>query len=515
MRTDADLPATILSVPEALAFRAERTPDAIALLAPEWQPTTYRELGAAVERLATELRGRGLGRRDAIALLLPEGPELCLALLAAIAAGIAVPVVWPHPKTELRRALANRRVRAVLVAATLPSPLPALADRGPPVITFSSGPSGRVGDFTLDGPGWTEPVPATLPAGDDIAVILHSSGTTGPPKLVPLLHRTLVATSRAVAETRSITAVDRCLVLARVAYTQGLLNLMTTIVAGAAFVCVSKSDSTALAAWVNACRPTYISTTPAVLRTLAADRGELRDALREAALRCITSTAGPLSAGELQHLESTLGAAILNIYGMTEMALIAGESFPALDRVPGAVGPARCEIRIVDEEGRDLGPGASGEIVIRGERVFPGYLDDPAANAAAFLPGGWFRTGDVGFLDAAGRLYLSGRLGEVINRGGEKIAPRDVDDALVTHPAVADAAAFAVPDSRLGEDIVAAVVFRPGMKVSARALRRWLLQRLAPHQTPRRIWEVARLPRTATGKVQRGELVRRWHEVHG
>jgi acyl-CoA synthetase (AMP-forming)/AMP-acid ligase II len=159
-----------------------------------------------------------------------------------------------------------------------------------------------------------------------------------------------------------------------------------------------------------------------------------------------------------------------------------------------------------------VGARETGQIVVRGPTLFPGYLDDDEANAAAFLPGGWFRTGDLGFLDDNGYLHLTGRLSEIINRGGEKIVPREVDDVLLSHPAVAEAEVFGVPDARLGEDVVAAVVLKPGMSAKAWELRDWMLDRLAPFKVPRRIWHVASLPRTSTGKVQRGELARRGHE---
>jgi acyl-CoA synthetase (AMP-forming)/AMP-acid ligase II len=186
---------------------------------------------------------------------------------------------------------------------------------------------------------------------------------------------------------------------------------------------------------------------------------------------------------------------------------------PAEHRVGSCGRPLAAAIRILDEEGRDVSPGSVGEIVIRGPTLFPGYLDDPAANATAFLPDGWFRTGDIGRVDQEGFLYLAGRVKEQINRGGEKIAPIEVDRALTQNPAVAAAAVFAVPDDRLGEDIVAAVVLRPGVTASQRELRRWMLDRLSAFKVPRRIWFVDALPRTGTGKVQRGELARRWHEA--
>ncbi len=512
MNVDRGPPDTVQTVPDALAFWAERTPDAIAILAPGRPAATYRELHVAVDRLAAELRARGLGRQDGIAVVFPEGPDLCLALLAAVSVGIAVPLAWPTVEAEYRRILVQRRVRAVLADAAIPAAAVAPDDRELTTITVASGSPGRMGDLRVAGRPRGEPTPASLPQPDDIAVILHSSGTTGRSKVVPRLHRNSAATCRAIIAARAITPADRCLSLSPTAYSQGLIILMTAVFSGSSFISVPGPDLEAMPLWLQTYRPTYISTTPAVLRTLAGAGDALAAAFRRARLRSILSSTGPLSSDELSRLEAALGAPILNTYGMSEASFIAGEPFPDIHRVPGSVGLAQCEVRIIDERGETLARGQTGEIVIRGPRVFPGYLDDPDANAAVFLPGGWFRTGDLGFLDAAGYLHLTDRLGEVINRGGEKIAPAEVDGVLQSHPAVAEAAVFAVPDTRLGEDIVAAVVFKVGEAVTAREVRHWLLQRLPPSRSPRRIWVVERLPRTPTGKVQRGELARRWSD---
>jgi acyl-CoA synthetase (AMP-forming)/AMP-acid ligase II len=197
---------------------------------------------------------------------------------------------------------------------------------------------------------------------------------------------------------------------------------------------------------------------------------------------------------------------------MSEVSWIAGERCAGYHRVPGAVGIPFCEIRTMDERGVPLGQHESGEIIVRGPFVFPGYLDDPTATAAAFLPDGWFRTGDIGFVDAAGYLHLTGRLGETINRGGEKIVPDEVDAALGSHPAIVEAAVFAVPDALLGEDLVAAVVLEHEETIERKAIHAWLLDRLPLFKVPRRIWLVEELPRTPTGKVRRSELARRWSE---
>jgi acyl-CoA synthetase (AMP-forming)/AMP-acid ligase II len=504
----------IESIPEALGFWAAATPDAIALIEPGLPPVTYRELHEAVEQLAAALRARGLGGRDGLALLFPDGLELYLALLAAISAGIAVPLAWPNPESEYRQVLANRRVKAVLTSAEIPLALTHL-----PTITLAAGPSGRIGDFHLAGPGWGEPAAASLPGPSDIALILHSSGTTGRPKLIPRLHRNIVANCRAVTRVRAATAADRCLSIARATYSQGFNVLMFTLFSGASLVRGSGLDMDALPQWVRTYEPTYISTTPAVLRLLSEQYGELREAFRQSPLTRIHSSAGALSPGDLERIEEALGVPILNGYGMSEASGIAGEPYPRMHRVPGAVGPPWCDLTVLSEEDVPLGSGEVGQIVVRGPTVFPGYLDDAAANAATFLPGGWFCTGDLGFLDDGGYVHLTGRLTEVINRGGEKIVPREVDDVLMDHSAVAEAAIFGVPDARLGEDAVAAVVVNlhlpQGHNVTALSLREWMLDRLAAYKVPRRIWLVDRLPRTPTGKVRRGELARLWSEEQG
>jgi acyl-CoA synthetase (AMP-forming)/AMP-acid ligase II len=501
------LPRTVQSVPDALAFWAAQTPDAVALLSPGREPATYQELQEAVRRLAGRLRTHGLHRQDGIALVLPEGPDLCVMLLATIAAGIAVPLAWPNPEAVHARILANPRVRAVVVSAEVDASRSERLDHARPMLTATRGPSGRIGDLHLDGDAWGAAVLASQPAPEDIAVILHSSGTTGPPKLVPRTHRNLVLTSHTSIDTRGITSADRCLCLSRAAYAQGMNALMTTIVSGSSLLSVPGPDMSVLPGWLQDYRPTYLSTTPAILRTLAESHGPL-----PAPLRLINSSAGALTTNEVDQLEAVLGVPLLNAYAMSEVSWIAGERFAGYHRVPGAVGIPFCEIRTVDERGVPLGQYESGEIIVRGPFVFPGYLDDPTATAAAFLPDGWFRTGDIGFVDAAGYLHLTGRLGETINRGGEKIVPDEVDAALGSHPAIVEAAVFAVPDALLGEDLVAAVVLEHEETIERKAIHAWLLDRLPLFKVPRRIWRVEELPRTPTGKVRRSELARRWSE---
>ena len=505
----------IPTLSHALSAWARATPDATALLSPGREPTTWRQLHDAVAHLAARLRALDLGTGDGIALLFPEGPDYCLALLAALSVGVAIPLTWPSPHEEYQQLLASGRVRAVLGAADMAWADLGLAEAGVSSLAMAADTSGRLQPVHAVTPRRRDRAPTLAPLPDNTALILRSSGTTGRPKLVPVTHRGIVSACRVMIATRGITPADRCMGLVKGTYSQGFHALAIPIVAGAAFISIPGLDFDRLPNWLRAFEPTYLSTTPAILRLLATEREAVQSALRDAPLRCFNCTAGSMAAGEIDALQSRFDAPILNLYGMTEATAIACESLTGFTRVPGSVGVPWCDLRIVDAALQPLPPTEVGEILVRGPRVVAGYLDDAEATAAAFLPGGWFRTGDIGRLDQDGYLHLTGRLGEVINRGGEKIAPREVDEAFLGHPAVADAAVFAVTDERLGEDIVAAVVLRKDMTVSPRGLRTWLRTRLAQFKVPRRIWLVDELPRTPTGKVQRGELARRWVEEQG
>jgi oxalate---CoA ligase len=508
---DPKLPASIQSVPEALAFWAEQAPEYTALLSPGRAPVTYRELHDRAARIAGTLRRLGLGRRHAIAVVFPDGLELCVALLAAMTVGGATPLAWPGSEPDSRRVLSRCRVRAVVAAAEAAGAMQSVVGPAPPVVTGDETLSGPLGDRPSRGDDLPGPDPSFPESIADVAVILKSAGTTGRPKLIPRTHRNIASFCHEFIEARALTPADRGLSLARTVSSQGLHTLATTIFAGSSLIVVPAYDQRALPGWLRTHSPTYLSAPPAILRAIAAEPM----VLREAALRCVFATSAPLPFEEAERMETAIGAPILNMYGLTETTGIAAERFPRGRRVPGSVGPAWSDVRVISESGEYIGPNEAGEIVVRGPRVSPGYLDDPALNAAAFVDGEWLRTGDLGFVDESGYVHLRGRGGEIVNRGGEKIDPGEVDAVLLACQAVADAAAFAVPDSLLGEDIVAAVVPAPGAKVTARQLRSWLLDRLVPSQSPRRIWFVAEIPRTANGKPQRGELARRWGAAHG
>jgi acyl-CoA synthetase (AMP-forming)/AMP-acid ligase II len=354
-------------------------------------------------------------------------------------------------------------------------------------------------------------VPAVDP--DCTAVILHTSGTTGLPKRAPRSHRALLVGSRAAVTRTGLTADDVLLLFAGLANISGLGNLLNAVLSGGSCIAASGLDPAAFPRWLEDLQPTWTFATPTHLRFILDTAPPGRDPVagERSRLRLVRAGTQQLPPQTRIWAERSLRAPILDTYGMSEAHSIAASGPSAEERREGSVGKLlQISLRIRDECGVDLPVDVAGAIEVRGPTVMAGYLDDSEANAEAFTADGWFRTGDVGYLDEDGFLFLSGRAKEQINRGGEQIALAEIDRVLLDHSAVAEAAAFAVPDALLGEDVVAAVVLRPETTATARDMRRFLHDRLAPSRAPRRIWFVETLPRTPTGKPQRAVLSERF-----
>ena len=361
----------------------------------------------------------------------------------------------------------------------------------------------------LEGRPVTEPVRLTHPAPTDVAVLRQTSGTTGRPKRVARTHGDLIGFGRDQHAKFGLGPGDHAPAIAPITATLGQTVLAHAAVTGAALVCPRSPDVADVWDAIVQERATWLSVSAGFLELLAGFLEHRPGEPEVLPLRFVQVTAAPISPAVGEALAERLGALILPRYSSSEAGGIALTLPPPAPSRPGSAGQPIQEVRIVAEDGRPPGAGETDEIWVRGPRVVPGYLDDPAATAAAFLPDGWYRTGD-GRLDEDGFLFVTGRLDELINRGGDKIVPVEVDAVLLAHPAVREAAAFAVPDARLGEDIAAAVVLELGEAVSPRELRHWMLGRLTPHKAPRRIWFVDGLPLTVSGKVQRGVLAERF-----
>jgi acyl-CoA synthetase (AMP-forming)/AMP-acid ligase II/acyl carrier protein len=342
-------------------------------------------------------------------------------------------------------------------------------------------------------------------AGDDVALVLHTSGTTSKPKLVPLTHRNLLSSAQHIARTLALTPTDRCLNVMPLFHIHGLVGvLLSSLAAGASVACPPRFEATRFFGWLEEFQPTWYSAVPTIHAAILGEAMGNGALTKAHSLRFVRSSSAALPPATMTELERVFGVPAIESYGMTEAAhQMASNPLPPGTRKLGSVGRAAGpEIAILDSDGQLVATGATGEIAIRGPNVTPGYDQNPAANAAAFTDG-WFRTGDQGRMDADSYVFVTGRLKEIINRGGEKISPREVDEALLEQPGVAQAVAFALRHATLGEELAAAVVAKPGATLDEFELREALAARFPRFKVPSRIVIVREIPKGPTGKVQR------------
>lgn len=463
--------------------------------------------GALYEQLTTtvaHLQQLGIGRNDRVALVLPNGPAMAMAFLSVAACATCAPLNPTYRSAEFAFYLADLDAKAVIVAEAVDSPVRAIAmELKIPLIELTADAT-TAGLFTLTGNG-AEIISPGFAQEEDIALILHTSGTTARPKMVPLTQRNLLRSAATIAATLALTPNDRVLNIMPLFHIHGLVAaLLAPLISGGSVICTPGFDGTNFFSWVDQGKPTWYTAVPTMHQIILYRAATEADSRNADHLRFVRSSSAPLPPTLLASLEQTFHVPVIEAYGMTEAAhQMASNPLPPQMRKPGSVGiAAGPEVAIMGEEDAVLLPaGAIGEVVVRGANVTAGYLNDAAANAKAFV-NGWFRTGDQGYLDKDGYLFLTGRLKELINRGGEKIAPREVDELLLTHPAVAQAVTFAMPDEKLGEEVAAAVVLRD-KRVTEGELRQFVASHLADFKTPRRVLLLDEIPKSATGKVQR------------
>jgi acyl-CoA synthetase (AMP-forming)/AMP-acid ligase II len=474
--------------------------DNLALVVPDGPRLTYGQLRAVVHETADAFARLGLGRGDRIALVLPNGAEVVVTFLAAALAGTAAPLNPSYTEDEFRFAFEDTGARALVVPPGGAEAARRALPEGAVLIEAAFDPSGRLRleSAAPSQPGRT----ASEPSPDDVALVLHTSGTTSRPKRVPLRHRNLAASVDNIIRTYALSPADVSLCVMPLFHVHGLVaSTLSTFGSGGTVVVPTRFNPLGFWPIAKAHRATWYSAVPTIHQLLLARAGSERPAGSER-LRFIRSCSSALSPTTMQELEARFGAPVLEAYGMTEAAhQMASNPLPPEPRLPGSVGRGTgVRIAIMDEAGTFLPPGVHGEVVIQGPNVIDGYENNPEANAAAFTRG-WFRTGDQGTLDEIGYLRLVGRIKELINRGGEKISPREIDEVLLQHPAVAEAVAFGIPHPTWGEEVAAAVVLK--QPVAEAELARHCREHLADFKVPRRFYVVDAIPRTATGKIQR------------
>jgi oxalate---CoA ligase len=433
---------------------------------------------------------------------------MATAFLSIASAATAAPLNPTYRAEEFEFYLTDLRAKLLIVAQGKDSPSVQVADKlGIPIARLVAHPEQGAGSFDLEFPSGAATGPAkkaTPPSPDDIALVLHTSGTTSRPKIVPLAHRNIAASAANIRRTLALTANDRNLVIMPLFHIHGLIAALTApLSAGGEVSCSPGFNALKFFGWLSEVRPTWYTGVPTMHQAILLRAANNPDAIAGHRLRFIRSSSSALPPTVIAELERVFGVPVVEAYGMTEAAHQMASNPLGGPRKPGTVGPSGGpEIRIADTTGATVPRGGTGEIVIRGPNVMREYENNPKANADAFYDG-WFRTGDQGVMDDDGYVSITGRLKEIINRGGEKISPREVDEIIMEHPAVHQCVTFAMPHDMLGEDVAAAIVLRQGAQASDRELRDFAATRLAAFKVPRKILILNEIPVGATGKLQR------------
>ena len=480
---------------------------AAAIGAPSRKALTHGELRALIGRTVARLNELGAGRNDRVAIVLPNGPEMAACFLAVASGTASAPLNPAYRQDEFEFYLGDLNAKLLIAMQGVDTPARAAAAKlGVPIVELVPDTAAGAGSFSLQGAGaGSAAANGGFAQPDDVAMVLHTSGTTSRPKIVPLSQRNLCASARNIRSTLAFTAKDRGLNIMPLFHIHGLIaGVLAPVSAGSEVFCSPGFDALKFFGWMDECHPTWYTAVPTMHQAILTRAPRNKEIIEKNPLRFLRSSSSSIPPQVITELEAVFKAPLIEAYGMTEAThQMASNPLPPGKRKPGSVGlAAGPEVQIMDEAGNILPPDTVGEIVIRGANVTVGYENNPKANAEGFT-NGWFRTGDQGVKDAEGYVSLTGRLKEIINRGGEKISPREIDEIIMDHPAVAQVVCFAVPHPKLGEEVGAAVVLKEGAAATEKDIQAFVATRVADFKVPKKLLILPEIPKGATGKLQR------------
>lgn len=467
---------------------------------------TYAHLHTLINTLQARLADLGIAANSAVSIALPNNLEFIVSFLAVTAqSSIAAPLNPSYKQSEFEFFIDDIKSALVLV------PQGAVSSNAPAVRAASKFGAAVAEIYWVNGalkldllvPGALRGSAAVAQArSEDVALVLHTSGTTGRPKAVPLTHRNLTRTMLNITNTYALTAADRTYLVMPLFHVHGLVaGLLAPLSSGGTVIVPPKFSASSFWHDFATHGATWYTAVPTIHQILL--RSPLPNPIPP--IRFIRSCSSPLSPTTFHALEKALHAPVLEAYAMTEAAhQMTSNPLPPLKRKPGTVGLGQgVEVVILNDAGKQVAQGQEGEISIRGVNVTKGYINNDAANASSFTSDGYFRTGDQGKKDEDGYIVITGRIKELINRGGEKISPIEVDNAISTHPKVAEAVSFAVDSELYGQEVAAAVVVKEGQTVSIEELKAYVSEKLSKFKVPVHWYFTDIMPKTATGKVQR------------
>ena len=475
-----------------------------AIIIPKGSTVTYGNFSNEIEKVSEILTGAGLEKGRAVSIVLENNLEFMVTFLAVSrAGGVAAPLNPSYTVDEFKFYVSDANSQFMIISEKAEVATVAAKVLKVPVIVAQSSESGAV-SLSQNGSKLTKMINPSPPNPDDIALFLHTSGTTSRPKGVPLTHNNLISSLENIIGTYKLDNADTSLIVMPLFHVHGLIGAaLSSLRSGGTIVIPPRFSASTFWKHQKKTRSTWYSAVPTIHQILRMRADD--DSAPSKSFRFIRSCSAALAPSVLESLEERFGTPVLEAYGMTEAShQMSSNLLPPGTRTPGTVGTCTgVQISIMDELGGILSPDNRGEVVIKGPNVTLGYHNNPQANKESFTRG-WFRTGDQGVLSIDGILTLTGRLKEIINRGGEKISPLEVDAALINHVAVAEAVCFGVPDQKYGETVQAAVVLSENATESD--IQSFCRDQLADFKVPEKIYILDKMPRTATGKIQRRNI---------
>ena len=481
----------------------------IAITSESKSPLTFGELKLLIERISKQLSGNEINNKDRAAIVMPNGPYMATSFLAISSYMSAAPLNPNYKLEEFEFYLQDLKPKIVIIEKNSNNVVVKAANKlSIPLCEIKYDDNSSSGDFNL----FEKSDSYLLPKEDDEALVLHTSGTTSKPKIVPLSNKNIFTSAENISGSLNLTDKDHCLNIMPLFHIHGLIAVLAASMKVGASVCAS-SGFNALKFLDNAKKEkiTWYSGVPTMHQAILMRAGKNLETAKELNLRFLRSSSASLPPAVFERLHEVFDCPVIEAYGMTEAThQMTSNPLPPMTQKPGYVGiPAGPEVCIMDKNDKILDREEEGEVCIKGENVTSGYENNPEANKNSFS-NGWFRTGDQGYFDKDGYLKISGRLKEIINKGGEKISPLEVDNVLMDHPLVEQAVCFGYEDKMLGEEIATAIIVKEGMNCSEEEVKIYANEKLAKFKVPKKIFFVNEIPKGATGKLQRNTLAKKF-----
>ena len=479
----------------------------VALTSENSPPLLYKDLKSFVNKIASQLAGNGISNKDRAAIVLPNGPFMASSFLTLSSYMSAAPLNPSYKTNEYEFYLKDLNPKIVIVEPNSSNEVVGVAKNlNIPVCEIKikkDDPSGLFNLFNIESE-------YQLPEENDEGLVLHTSGTTSRPKIVPLTNKNIYSSAENISKSLNLSEVDHCLNIMPLFHIHGLIAILAASIRSGASICASNGfNALKFLELAKSEKITWYSGVPTMHQAILLRAEKNLELAKNLNLRLIRSSSASLPPAVFEKLNNVFGCSVIEAYGMTEAThQMTSNPLPPKKQKPGFVGiPAGPEVCIMDEKDKILDQGETGEVCIKGDNVTLGYDNNPEANKNSFT-NGWFRTGDQGYFDQNGYLKISGRLKEIINKGGEKISPLEVDNVLMDHPLIEQAVCFGYEDKMLGEDIAAAIIVKEGKNCSETDVKTYAQEKLAKFKIPKKIFFVNEIPKGATGKLQRNVLAK-------